>query len=278
MEIKEFDNPYSDEHLEEERVPSLLIQLAGFLQTNEPALRRWMMEYLEQHRQEIAVRWWTTHVNEWIADQFERFPKKKLHPRVMTEWKGPTPFSVIQDLVETYRAQLDVSYCDVPAILAIHADNGCDDPWYCFMCEETKIRWTQEIKQRVERRLEPFLVLQPMDIPNWSPPHSYRNESYEYLERSDYLIRLTERRVHRYTCEETLRKKIRTLLTHALPYYDYIFDDPFIYSGWSLPYWKPADDYEKFILLWNTVELIRICIRMDMPQILLIKQEIPRRS
>ena len=271
--INQFHDRKSDDYYEEGHVLPLFHKLASFLQMYESEMRKWMMNYLQAHRRDILVRWWTDHVKEWAMDQIKRFPDKKLHPRVVEEWDrlvGSTPFSTIHRFVMKHHTIRDISHCDQPEIIAIHKGKVCDDWPCCFLCDESEEKWREEVKQRLEKGLAPLLTLRQTPdflFENWSPPHSYYNDSHEYLNKNDYKLYLCERRMEKYKPNQTSRQMITTLIYESLSC-----------GGWSLPHWNPRDDYELFLLLWNCVDMIQTSIRIDTPHITHIEQMIQRFS
>jgi len=258
-DIHRFHDPHSDDHYEENRIPILFRELALFLLTHEPILREWMMGYIERHRDEIMHRWWTNHLTEWAQDRMERFPKKRLHPRSKDECLIQT--ARFQEEVMKLSAIRDISHCDIPEIRAIHKDKGCDDWLCCFLCEEAEEEWRRELKKRMQNVLS-SLSIHELPHKEWTPPYSYRNEVGEYVNRTDYKLYLCERRILSYKSNQTTREMITSLISETM-----------YYSAWTLPHWKIADEYDLFLLLWNTLDIIRASIRMDLYQVQQIEEK-----
>jgi hypothetical protein len=253
-DIKEFEHKNSEHHYVEDRIPPLYRQLASFLQTHEPLLRKWMMDYLEANRKEVLRRWWTTYLIRWSKDQICAWSPMNLHPRVMEDWDryvGTVPFSTIHREVMKLYANRDVSYCDVPSILAIHQDKPCDDPMFCFLCDETHSKWTSELEERLSVIHDTMLYSykEPVGIENWTPPHLYVN----HLELREYKLFLTEEYVSYYQRCATSRQFIETLLLKTI-HHD---------SVWVLSTWDPCD-YTLFTMLWDKLDSMLFAIKIDM--------------
>lgn len=175
---------------------------------------------------------------------------------------GVTPFSTIYQTVMAYYAIRDIYHCDVPEINAIHKGKECDDWIGCFLCEDSEHAWANELAKRLKDSLSSLLSIRGVPcIEDWIPPYSYHNESGNYVDRHDYKIYLCERRTKKYNSDQSTREMIQALI-----------DETMYHSAWTLSNWKIKDDYELFLLLWNTVDIIPFSIRIDMSHIKHIEQ------
>jgi hypothetical protein len=264
-------------------------ELAEFIKTHEPAMHQWMMTYLEKHRNEIFLKWWSTHVSEWAKDHAQRFPTKKLHPDAKEEWDRifgndpATSFASAKRITLDIHNLADVKKCDNPAILAIHEGKECDDDmWDCSKCDTQEHDWKTELQQRLLHSSHPLLNVEKTykdstwkynDIMNtlgdWAPPHfwgdiydeNYKEiDCYDFEEYIEYMRKIRQKDYGKKG--QTPMKAIDTLLSLTCHY-----------GGWDNEYHKNyKTEYEIFILLWNKLDLIPLSMELDLERIRQIEE------
>ena len=247
--------------------------LAQFLQHNEPILREWMMTYLAENRKEIFARWWTAHINRWVQTHTERYCHRKvLHPNTKTEWNsvfGNTDicFEKAEQVALDTEQKRPFKCCDDPVILKMHeAKEHVYDDWEgCWYCEEQEHAWQICLEKRLKQTSHPLLngdwqsILQRPELDSitvWEPPHKW---DYEYTPNyhdlatyKEYIIK--QRALLSINSGETMYQAMRKFIPAI-----------FQYGGWLLASSSKKTPYDRFIQLWNTLDLILFSIRIDIP-------------
>lgn len=278
-EIKEFQNEKGIHYYNVRRVIELFRELSVFLRTNEPALCSWMMEYLANHRKEIFVRWWGTHVSEWAAEQVSRFPSKQLHPNTQVEWdrifgkEKDTCFSLAHAVAKEAHAKHDIQFCDDKTILAIHEDKEHEGNCFlCDLCEDQESLWTNELKRRLEHSAHPLLNPKrsryfhyshtwkdKLELGDWSPPKFF-GTIYEGRGKSHDCYNLAEYKQNMVT--SFLQQQRGNTPIQATKH----FLDNAFWHGWMIPYGCSfKEEYNAFLLLWNCMDCIEPAIVMGLP-------------
>lgn len=258
-------------------------ELATFLKEKEPILRKWMMNYLGEHRPKIYMKWWRHHIHNWARGNIDFIYRHHiLHPNAKEEWNRvfglnqETCFLLADRMIENLCKKIPISQCDDPTILAIHEGREHRGDWYCDHCEEQEMRWKNELMRRLTECNHPALNLERhlwisdqtiLDkIGNkWEPPHEWGNKMYHLGEYVTYMASHRDRDVlstHR-RMGQTPFQKMKELLSNV-----------FQCSGWELPrvYYsaneqKKQMEYIRFLQLWNGLDLIFYSIHMDLPKI-----------
>ena len=249
--------------------------LAQFLQYYEPILREWMMTYLAENRKMIFARWWTEHIAKWTESHTERYIwVPVLHPEAKTEWDsvfGSTEFCFekAEQVAQDTRKNLPFENCDNQTIIDIHAgkDHYYDDWDGCWYCEEQKHVWCSLLLQRMKQTSHPLLngnwqsIIDTPEldtIGDWSPPHKwdyeYVRDYYDLATYKEYLTR--ERSALPILPGETMymiMKKFVPLILRR--------------GGWLLHSTSKKTPYDRFIQLWNTLDLVLFSIRLDIPKL-----------
>ena len=277
-DIDEFKNEKGNYYYNVRRVIDHFRELSVFLRKNEPAFRSWMMEYLEKHRREIFVKWWSGHVSEWAKDQVNRYPRKQLHPNTQAEWdrifgtENAICFSLAYTVAKEAHEDCDIEHCDDKTILAIHKDKQHEDnDFFCYLCEDQENLWTSELTRRLENSAHPLLntkrawYLQfshrwtdKIELGNWSPPKLFgtvykdrgnSQDCYDFEEYKQYMI-------------TAFQERKGTTPIQVTKY----FLDRAHWHGWTIPYWCDfKNEYNAFLLLWNCIDQIEPTIEVGLP-------------
>jgi len=264
------------------RVIQLYRELAEFLQINEPAMRQWMMEYLDKNRKEVFTTWWTTHVSEWAKDQIQKYPKKKLHPNTQQEWDrifGNEPvakFDLAYRVTMDAQAKVDMSKCEDLTLLAYHMGKECDsNGWFCDLCDMPEMWWKEELQRRIANCAHPLLNVKNArfmhygwrykthleKLGDWIPPHfwgDYRTDGHEEKDCYDleeYKTVMRTRRAKDYTKTGQTPKQAIDPMFFLMRYY----------GGWEIRFYEHyKTEYEAFILLWNKLDLLPLSFELDL--------------
>jgi len=258
-------------------------ELATFLKQKEPIMRKWMMNYLEEHRPKIYMKWWRHHIHNWARGNIDFcYRHHILHPDAKDEWdrvfgaNQETCFSLADRMIENLSKKVPISQCDDVTILAIHEGREHCGDWYCDNCEEQEMRWKNELVRRLTECNHPALNIERhlwmsdqtiLDkIGNkWEPLHEWGCKMYHLGEYVTYMASHRDREIlspHR-RMGQTPFQKMKDLLSNV-----------FLCGGWELPrvYYsaneqKKQMEYIRFIQLWNGLDLIFYSIHMDLPKI-----------
>jgi len=247
--------------------------LAQFLQYNEPILREWMMTYLAENRKEIFVRWYTEHVNRWVQTHTERYYHRKvLYPNAKTDWNrvfGNTDicFETAEQIALDTQNKRPLSFCDEPSIIQMHeAKEHTYDDWEgCWYCEDQERAWQLCLEKRMKQMSHPFVNgdwrsithrSELLMITDWEPPHKWDYESHtNYHDLDTYKVHICKQRaalsVHPGETMYQAMKKFVPMMFHC--------------GGWLLPFSTKNTAYDRFIQLWNTLDIVLFSIRMDIP-------------
>jgi hypothetical protein len=271
-DIHEFENEKGYYYYNARRVIAQFRELSAFLRKHEPALRSWMMEYLEKHRNEIFVKWWSHHVSEWAKDQVDHFPCKQLHPNTQMEWdrvfgkEKSTCFSLAYTVVKEARERRMMRFCDDKTILAIHEGNKhTDNGFFCDLCDDQESLWANELIRRMEHSAHPLLNpsrsrwIGKFDLGDWSPPKLF-GTIYEEGGKSHDC----------YDFEKYKQHMVRSFLEHSrgstpIQATKYFLSHT-VWHGWRIPYGNDfKNEYNAFLLLWNCIDRIEPTITMGLP-------------
>ena len=247
--------------------------LAQFLQYNEPILREWMMTYLAENRKEIFARWWTEHINRWVQTHTDRYYHRKvLYSNAKTEWNavfGNTDicFEHAEQVALDTEQKRSFKCCDDPAIIKMHeAKEHIYDDWEgCWHCEDQEHAWQVCLEKRMKQISHPLLngnwqsIIQRQELNSitvWEPPHKW---DYEYLPSYHNLATYKEYIVKQHAVlsinsGETMYQAMKKFIPMM-----------FRYGGWLLSSSSKKTPYDRFIQLWNTLDLVLFSIRIDIP-------------
>jgi hypothetical protein len=247
--------------------------LAQFLQYNEPILREWMMTYLAENRTMIFARWNTEHVNRWVLTHTERYYHYKiLYPNAKTDWNrvfGNTDicFETAEQVALDTEKKRSLAFCDEPAIIKMHeAKEHTYDDWEgCWYCEDQERAWQLCLEKRMKQIAHPLvngdwrsITHRPelATITDWEPPHKWDYECpTNYHDLATYKAYICKQRAALYvTSGETMYQAMKKFVPMI-----------FCYGGWLLSSSSKKTDYDRFIQLWNTLDLVLFSIRMDIP-------------
>jgi hypothetical protein len=276
-EIHQFEHSHSRYYHNVKRAMQHYRELAEFLRANEPVLRAWMLAYLEKHRRQIFVRWWSNHVSQWATEQIkDNFPEKKLHPDTQRVWDSvfggekDTEFSLAYNVVMQAKARREIEACDDLTILAHHEGKQCiSNGYYCDMCDSQEYEWRQELIRRITHSQHPllnadkyyrYLFDKSLDerIEFWSPPHIWGKD---YSKRPcNNIYDIDEYKLYLKSYREKYFKRDGQTPMQAAK--DFISATLFL-SGWNISAHK-QDEYEVFFGLWNTLDMIDVVITMDL--------------
>jgi len=284
-DIYEFNKEGGSYYHNGKRVIQLYRELAEFLTTNEPAMRQWMMEYLDKNRKEVFTTWWTNHVAEWAKDQIQTWSKKKLHPNTKEEWDrifGDEPvakFDLAYRVTMDMKAKIDMSKCDDPTLLAYHEGNECDDNgWFCDLCDMPEMWWKEELQRRLANCIHPLLNVQKArfmhvgwrykkrleKLGDWEPPHLWgdvyneRREENDCYNLEDYKTCMRTRRAAEYKKTGLTPKQAIDPMFFIMKYY----------GGWEIRFYEHyKTEYEAFILLWNKLDLLPLSFELDLARL-----------
>lgn len=287
-DIRNFDTSWSPHYRNGKRVLSLMKDLVAFLHEKEPALRDWMMTYLEANREEVFICWWGDHVAKWAEDQItENFPRNHpLHPKAQTEWDaiiGTTSaasFALASRMVEKYRQMKDFKTCDDETIVIIHKDKECNgDEWDCYLCDESEILWKKERLRRIQHCNHPLLNEECRkkyvwrhrgkhpELVTWEPLHYwgtiYRTtagHSYETIQcynAEEYKDYIRTQRKEAYGKGGTPKQAIEEFLSQVSHY-----------GGWDLRDYRPnKTKFETFCQLWDSLNRLDLGREFDIHRI-----------
>lgn len=278
-DIHEFENEKGYYYYNVRRVIDGFRDLSVFLRKHEPAFRSWMMEYLEKHRNEIFVKWWTHHVSEWAKEQVSHFPCKQLHPNAQVEWdrvfgkEKSTCFSLAYTVAKEARERRMMRFCDDKTILAIHErKEHTDNGFFCDLCDDQESLWANELIRRMEHSAHPLLNpgrslhfhrsnhwKEEFDIGDWAPPKLF-GTIYEEGGKSHDCYDFEEYKQHMVT--SFLEHKRGNTPIQAIKY----FLSHTVWHGWRIPYGNDfKHEYNAFLLLWNCIDRIEPTIEMGLP-------------
>lgn len=282
-DIHEFENKTGHYYHNGKRVIQLFKELAEFLRTHEPAMRQWMMEYLDKNRKEIFVKWWSNHVSEWAKD-VRNHNNITLHPNTQQEWDTifgddkATCFELAHRVGTEARSRYDFKNCDDLTILAIHEGKEHDGTcWGCDLCDEQTHAWETELVRRITNSCHPLLnpdkgkylhygwrhKEKVAMICDQEPPHRwgtvYSEERYHRgtmcytLEEYEAFMRRTRRKKYGET-GQTPKQAIEPILYEAV-----------YHGGWGIRYFENyKTEYDAFICLWNTLDLMPLSFELDL--------------
>lgn len=254
--------------------------LAQFLQYNEPILREWMMTYLAENRKMIFARWYTEHINRWIQTHTERYAYSPvLYSSARADWNrvfGQTDinFEKAEHIAVDVKGKLPLEFCDEPTIIKMHEGKEHKYDWDgCWYCEDQQRAWATCLEKRMKQHMHPLLngnyqMIQYRPeiavITEWEPPHKWE---YEYMKEYHDLATYKEYIVKQ---RETLTSKpgqtMYQILTEFIPMM-------FHRGGWLLSSSSKKSPYDRFIQLWNTLDLVLFSIRMDIPTLAELEME-----
>jgi len=261
-------------------------ELATFLKEKEPILRKWMMNYLEENRPKIYMKWWRHHIHNWARGNIDFIYRHHiLHPYAREEWdrvfgaNQETCFSLADRMIETLSKKVPISQCDDPTILAIHEGRDCHGDWYCDNCEEQEMRWKNELIRRLTECNHPVLNLERHlwmsdqtileKIGNtWEPPHEWGCKICHLGEYVTYMATHRDRDRPHQKMGQTPRQSMNDII-----------NDAFYCGGWELPHvyysaneQKKQIEYIRFLQLWNGLDLIFYSIHMDLLKIEVLEE------
>ena len=244
--------------------------LAQFLQYYVPLLQDWTTNYIKAHRAEIFTWWWMEHINKWVVSHGDPHSHiKYLHPNAKAEWDnifGQTEFcfSIAEQVAKATKEKLPISQCDEPRIVAIHEPYPHKYDWdHCWYCDDQEREWSKELKRRILQSDHPLLNLDYTVVLNrpeldglgeWEPPHKWSNEYADVDEYKEYIRIQRSMKTDKpgQTPYQIMKRLVPEMLSH---------------SGWVLSHSYKRTPYDRFIQLWNTLDLVLHCIRIDLPRL-----------
>ena len=247
--------------------------LSRFMMLHEAELRDWMMDYLQKHRAEIFKSWWGSRIHSWMKDHLERWHAHDLPPHAKEEWDrvfgDVAPFDKAMEIADAHRAELAVSCCDVPDIIAQHDGKEHHYDWDgCIHCEAQEWQWHRVLHKRLLDSPHPLLnpsLLQALkaDVPSdWEPPHEWgwldRGMAYD---REAYEEHLKKGRMIAWKVGNTPFQKMTALMSEV-----------FRGGAWELPHSYQKTEYHRFMQLWNRLDLIYSTVEMDLPKMVELEQ------
>lgn len=148
-----------------------LRRCGNYILFNLPAIKEWCEDYLSANRKEVWLRFWLSHASEHFLDKVDdtRYGTV-LSPNFAEEWaavmtgwvdsSGGFDVSIasLKSLMNEMHEKMDVLFCDVPEIRAIHEGLECvSNGWYCDYCDDTEFRWHRYLRTEIKKSRNIFL-------------------------------------------------------------------------------------------------------------------------
>jgi len=239
-----------------------------FIRHYTPILRKWMNQYLVEHRKHIFIKLCGSRLYNELLSPIDstRHYVTSHYTTAHSEWDaifGATParFLIAHDAATALYKKIPIVECDIPSIIAIH--EGLDhttDWWGCDRCDTQKDLWSQELTRRFKESEHPLqnptyrqhmghtYATELEQLGEWEPPHLWFDiDSYKQSLQTEYS---TYVKVNGQTHFQQMKTLVSSVVRMC-----------------GLPDSK-KDPYYRFFQLWNKLDIIAFVIQLHTPDII----------
>ena len=241
-----------------------------FIRYYTPILRKWMNQYLVDHRKHIFIKLCGSRLYNELLSPIDstRHYVTDHYTTAHSEWDaifGETParFSIAHKAALALYNKIPIAECDTPSIREMHEGIDHENSWWgCDLCDMQVYQWKQELTRRFKESEHPLqnptyrqhmqhtYAKELEQLGEWEPPHLWFDiDSYKSSLQTEYTTY-----VKSDTSGKTHFQQMKTLVSSVV-------------RMCGLPDSK-KDPYYRFFQLWNKLDLISFIIQLHLPDMI----------